>query len=104
MTSAFLALALALMPPVDPEPDDMRVILDSSIEAPAKSALTAWRFNGTEVKGIWLTDAQAKRVAGELQGCRQADATMIPGRVPWPVWLLTGVLAGGAAGYLAGRR
>lgn len=104
MIGPALALALAMFPPSDPEPGDVRVILESAAPAPAKSALTIWRFNGTEVNGIWLTDDQGKRVAGELQGCRQADATMVPGAVPWWVWGITGVLVGGTAGYLAVRR
>lgn len=95
MTALLLALALVAEEP--------RTVLDASTPAPSKSALTAWRFNGVEVPGIWLTDAQAKRVAGELQGCREADATMVPGKVPFWVWAVSGVLVGGVAGYVVKR-
>lgn len=95
MTALLLALALLAEEP--------RTVLDASVPAPPKSALTVWRFDGVDTPGLWLADIQEKRVAGELQGCREADATMVPGKVPWWVWGISGVLVGGVAGYMVKR-
>lgn len=94
------------------------LVFDAPVTPPAKAVDLTWRYNGTDVYGVWLTDRQIYDKGVELITCRQRLDSAIDGLakcqvdlatsranigIPTWVWVGIGALVGGLIVYGIGR-
>ncbi len=113
--TAALALAALLTPRVTRGEEG--VVFSAPVAAPAKAADLTWRFDGKDVKGVFLTADQEVVVGNRILTCQKGldltldkaascEVALIKARgdvqvegVRWYWWLAGGVAIGAAAAF-----